>query len=147
MMTHKGYAGVAEIDYDTATIYGRVVGLRDIITFQGETVAEARQAFRDSVDDYLEFCASRGEPPEKPFSGRFLVRIAPTLHRSLVEAASARGLSLNALVERALAAEFTGASAPLPDDDALRAAQKTANSTKAADKARAQARRKSAKAS
>ena len=82
MMTHKGYSGVAEIAYDTGMIYGRVVGLRDVVTFQGETVAEAQQAFRDSVDDYLELCASRSEPPEQPFSGRFLVRITPALHRA-----------------------------------------------------------------
>src|SRR4051812_12514268 len=102
MMTHKGYSGVAEIDFETGMIHGRVVGLRDVITFQGETVAEASKAFRDSVDDYLEFCASRGESPEKPFSGRFLVRMAPSLHRTLVEKAAAMGTSLNALVESTL---------------------------------------------
>jgi predicted HicB family RNase H-like nuclease len=137
MMTHKGYSGVAEIAYDTGMIYGRVVGLRDVITFQGETVAEAQQAFRDSVDDYLEFCASRSEPPEKPFSGRFLVRITPSLHRTLVEAATARGLSLNALVERTLAAEFAGVSATPPDEEIIRAAR-----DKAAAKVMADARRK-----
>lgn len=128
MMTHKGYSGVAEIAYDTGMIYGRVVGLRDVITFQGETVAEAQQTFRDSVDNYLEFCASRNEPPEKPFSGRFLVRISPTLHRALVEAAMSRGLSLNALVERALMAEVAGASARAPDGDAAPAASRRASS-------------------
>ena len=135
MMTHKGYSGVAEIAYDTGMIYGRVVGLRDVITFQGETVTEAQQAFRDSVDDYLEFCASRSEPPEKPFSGRFLVRITPALHRALVEAATARGLSLNALVERTLAAEF--ASGPAPDERAT-----PSPSHEAAGKAMAHAQRR-----
>lgn len=106
MMHYKGYSGVAEIDFDTGMIYGRVVGLRDVITFQGHAVAEAQQAFRDSVDDYLEFCSSRNEPPEKPFSGRFLIRISSDLHRTLVEEAAARGVSLNSLVESTLVGAF-----------------------------------------
>lgn len=105
-MNYKGYTGVLEIDEESGILYGDVVGLRDVITFQGETVPEARQAFQDSVDDYLEFCASRNEPPEKPFSGKFLVRIPSPLHRRLVEEAHARRLSLNALVERTLAEAF-----------------------------------------
>ena len=117
MMTHKGYTGVLQIDEDSGVLYGDVIGLQDIITFQGETVAEARQAFRDSVEDYLEFCASRGEPPEKPFSGRFLVRVPSALHRALVERAAAQGVSLNALAERALTAEV-GPIPPEPDPPA-----------------------------
>src|SRR3954468_10399819 len=106
MMKYKGYTGVLEIDEESGILYGDVVGLRDVITFQGETVPEARQAFQDSVDCFLELCASRNEPPEKPFSGRFLVRISSPLHRRLVEEAQARRLSLNALVERTLAEAF-----------------------------------------
>jgi predicted HicB family RNase H-like nuclease len=108
MMQYKGYSGVAEIAFDTGMIYGRVVGLRDVITFQGHTVAEAEQAFRDSVDDYLDLCASRNEAPEKPFSGKFLLRIEPQLHRALVVEAQRRGVSLNALVESTLNATFPG---------------------------------------
>jgi predicted HicB family RNase H-like nuclease len=108
MMNYKGYVGVAEIAFDTGMIYGRVAGLRDVVTFQGHTVAEAERAFHDSVDDYLELCASRNEAPEKPFSGKFLVRIPPALHRALADAALARGVSLNALVEAALSDAFLG---------------------------------------
>ena len=77
-MKYKGYTGIAEFDDDSGVIFGRVIGLRDVITFQGESVAEVTQAFHDSVDDYLEFCASRGESPDKPFSGQFVLRIAPS---------------------------------------------------------------------
>ncbi len=66
MMTYKGYAGTIEVDTEAEILFGRVVGLHDVITFQGETVAEARKAFQDSVDDYLAFCAERGEAPENP---------------------------------------------------------------------------------
>jgi predicted HicB family RNase H-like nuclease len=106
MMHYKGYAGVLEIDEESGMLYGNVVGLRDMITFQGETVAGATKAFHDSVECYLELCASRNEPPEKPFSGKFLVRISSDLHRTLVEEAQARHVSLNALVEKALSETF-----------------------------------------
>jgi predicted HicB family RNase H-like nuclease len=66
---HRGYIGVLHVDHDASVLRGKVVNTRNTITFQGRTVAEATQAFRDSVEDYLEFCKSLGEPPEKPFSG------------------------------------------------------------------------------
>lgn len=65
-MHYKGYTGEVRIDAETGVIRGRVVTARDLITFQGRTDAEARRAFRDSVNDYLEFCAQRGEEPTKP---------------------------------------------------------------------------------
>ena len=105
-MKYKGYTGVVELDEATGTLFGRVIGLRDTITFQGESVAEVVQAFHDSVDDYLEFCSQRGERPEKPYSGQFLLRIDPQLHRELASTAEARDVSLNALVESALKKAF-----------------------------------------
>jgi predicted HicB family RNase H-like nuclease len=66
---HRGYIGALHADHNAGVLRGKVVNTRDTITFQGKTVAEATQAFRDSVDDYLEFCKSLGEHPEKPFSG------------------------------------------------------------------------------
>jgi predicted HicB family RNase H-like nuclease len=101
-MKYKGYTGIAEFDEDSGVIFGHVIGLRDVITFQGESVTEVTQAFRESVDDYLEFCESRGESPEKPFSGQFVVRIDPATHRALSHAAELEGASLNSLVETIL---------------------------------------------
>ena len=75
-----------------------------MITFQGESVAEVTQAFHDSVDDYLEFCQERGESPEKPYSGQFVLRLSPPLHRELANLAQARSISLNALIEGILEA-------------------------------------------
>jgi predicted HicB family RNase H-like nuclease len=74
-MEHRGYTGVSFVDEESESLYGHVIGLRDVITFQGDSVAELTQSFRDSVDDYLEFCKSLGRSPEKPYSGRFLLRI------------------------------------------------------------------------
>jgi predicted HicB family RNase H-like nuclease len=73
LMSYKGYTGSIEVDTEADILFGRVVGLRDVVTFQGGTVSEARRAFQDSVDDYLAFRAERGEAPEKPASNRFLI--------------------------------------------------------------------------
>jgi predicted HicB family RNase H-like nuclease len=105
-MKHEGYTGVVEFDEESGILSGRVIGLRDVITFQGDSVAEVIQAFHDSVDDYLEFCAERGEEPEKPYSGQFVLRIEPQLHRAISHAAEERGVSLNRLIEENLETAF-----------------------------------------
>jgi predicted HicB family RNase H-like nuclease len=81
-MTYKGYEGRVELDEAAGVFHGEVVNTRDVITFQGRSVDELKQAFQDSVDDYLEFCASRGEVPDKPFSGEFLVGVPPDVQHN-----------------------------------------------------------------
>jgi predicted HicB family RNase H-like nuclease len=66
MLTYKGYTGHCEIDFEAGIIFGRVTGIRAVVTFQGDNVEEAKQAFYDSVDDYLEFCQERGKEPDRP---------------------------------------------------------------------------------
>lgn len=101
-MTYKGYEGLVQFDEEAGLLHGEVINLRDVVTFQGSSVAEVTQAFHDSVDDYLEFCASRGEDPEKPFSGKLLVRIKPDLHRDLNKLARLSHRSVNTLASEAL---------------------------------------------
>ncbi|MGD8363432.1 MAG: type II toxin-antitoxin system HicB family antitoxin, partial [Desulfobacterales bacterium] len=102
MMEYKGYFAKVVFDEEANIFHGEVINLRDVITFEGETVDKLRQAFYESVDDYLEFCAERGEDPEKPFSGRFVVRIEPELHKTIAVEARKRGKSINSLVSEAL---------------------------------------------
>lgn len=83
MMEYKGYIGKVEFDDEANLFHGEVINLRDVITFAGETVQELRHAFEESIEDYLAFCAERGEEPERPFSGTFTVRISPELHRAI----------------------------------------------------------------
>ena len=104
-MKYKGYEGKVEFDEEAGILHGEVINTRDVITFQGSSVRELQKAFKDSVDDYLVFCAARGEDPEKPFSGTSPVRISPDLHRAAVIAARRRGESLNAFVEHAIERE------------------------------------------
>ncbi len=95
-MEYKGYQARVEFDESANVFHGEVLHLRDVITFEATTVDDLWKEFRDSVDDYLDFCATRGEDPERPFSGKFLVRIGPELHRSAAIAAAKRDESLNA---------------------------------------------------
>ena len=102
MMEYKGYIGKVEFDEEAEIIHGEVINTRDVITFQGDSVAEVKKAFHESVDDYLEFCKTRGETPDKPFSGQFVTRIPPDLHRQVNVAAVLAGKSLNAWVAEQL---------------------------------------------
>jgi predicted HicB family RNase H-like nuclease len=103
-MNYKGYTGVTTFDEKAELFHGDVINTRDVITFQGSSVKELKKAFRDSIDDYLTFCAARGEEPEKPFSGKFPVRISPELHAQIAARARTKGKSLNAYVSEVLAA-------------------------------------------
>lgn len=104
-MEYKGYMGRVEYDSGARMFHGEVVGLRDVVTFQGESVEEIEAAFRDSVDDYLEFCEERGEKPDRAFSGKFMVRLDPDLHRKVALRAETEGKSLNQLITEKLRAK------------------------------------------
>src|SRR5688572_15898041 len=102
MLEYKGYVAHVELDPDAGILHGEVLDTRDVITFQAQSVEELKEAFRESVDDYLEFCAERGEEPDKPFSGRLMVRLSPGLHRRLFVRAKEEGKSLNQLIAERL---------------------------------------------
>jgi predicted HicB family RNase H-like nuclease len=103
MMEYKGYLSRIEFDDEANIFHGEVINIRDVITFQGKSVDELRKAFEDSVEDYLAFCAERGEEPDKPFSGRFTVRLSPEQHRKVILAAEKAGKDIEMWVEEALA--------------------------------------------
>lgn len=130
MLEYKGYVGALRVEVEDGVIAGRVLGIRDIVTFEGDNVAEATKAFRDSVDEYLAMCRRRGEEPEKPFSGKFVLRAGPDLHRRLALAAEAAGASLNGFVVGALE-ERLSAGAAVDRDDAPVATRNGAGSGKA----------------
>jgi predicted HicB family RNase H-like nuclease len=79
-----------------------VLDLNDIITFSGNSVQDLKQSFKDSVDAYIEYCEENGEEPEKPFSGKFSVRIDPELHKAISRHASLTGKSINTIVSEAI---------------------------------------------
>lgn len=102
MMEYKGYLSQVEFDSEAEIFHGEVVNIRDVITFQGKSVAELKQAFRDSVEDYLEFCSERGEKPDQPFSGYFTVRLSPAQQRRIIFAAEQSGKRLDNWVAETL---------------------------------------------
>ena len=104
MMEYKGYIGKVEIDEAVGILHGEVINIRDVITFEGTSVAEVQKAFQESVDDYLDFCAQRNESPEKPFSGKFVVRLPAELHRKAYIQARLADKSLNGWVTEILQA-------------------------------------------
>lgn len=104
-MMYKGYEAVVTFDDEADLFHGAVINTRDVITFQGQSVKALRTEFRKSVEDYLEFSKSRGEEPEKPFSGKLVLRLAPDLHRAVALGAKREGRNPNAYIAERLAAE------------------------------------------
>lgn len=94
-MNHRGYS--ARVDYDERDniFVGRVLGLRAVISFHGETVAELRGAFETAIDDFLADCKQQGITPEKPASGKLMLRVPSEVHGAALVAAQAAGKSLN----------------------------------------------------
>jgi len=99
MIDYKGYTGVFEFDPTIDGFHGRVVGLQDVVTFEGRSVEQLRHEMAESIEDYLELCDEAGKEPERPYRGEFLVRTTPEVHRAVATAAEAAGMSLNAWVE------------------------------------------------
>ena len=101
-MTYKGYTARVEYDPRDDIFVGHVLGIEDRITFHGATVATLRRDFRAAIDHYLADCAARGRAPQKPYSGKILLRLAPELHARAAMIAEAQGKSLNQWVAEVL---------------------------------------------
>jgi predicted HicB family RNase H-like nuclease len=102
LMSYKGYQGKIEYDDDAGIFHGIVINTRDVITFEGESVKELRKAIRDAIDEYLDYCSRNGKEPDKPYSGRFLIRVKPELHKMVAMEAEQRGMTMNKFVAEAL---------------------------------------------
>ena len=107
MMEYKGYLGIVEFDAEARIFHGDIINTRDVITFQGTTVKEIEKAFKESIDDYIDWCKEEGVEPEKPYSGKFNIRLSPELHRQIAILSKQRKVSLNTFVEKAIANEIS----------------------------------------
>ena len=94
-MYHKGYTARIEFDERDNIFVGRVLGLRHVISFHGETVSELRNEFKAAIEDFLLDCKEQGVKPEKPASGKLMLRVPPEVHSAAMVAAQASGKSLN----------------------------------------------------
>ena len=101
-MEYKGYLGSVEFSEADGVFFGKVLGIRALLSYEGTTAKELVEDFHGAVDDYLALCAAEGTQPEKAYKGSFNVRVSPELHRQAALYAQAHHLSLNGVVERAL---------------------------------------------
>lgn len=106
MIEYKGYIGEVNFDPVARIFHGEIINTRDVITFQGKTVDELERAFQESIDNYLEWCKADGVSPDKPYSGRFNLRISPELHKEVAITAKIRKMSINKFVEKAIVDEL-----------------------------------------
>ena len=101
-MKYKGYEAIIEFDEDDRLFVGRVINTRDVIAFDGLSVEELEQSFHAVIDEYLADCQALGKEPNKPFSGKFNLRISPDLHMKAATPAALSGISLNSFVEQVI---------------------------------------------
>jgi predicted HicB family RNase H-like nuclease len=108
MMTYQGYAAHIEYSDEDEAFVGHIAGIRDVVGFHGESVNELRAAFIEAVDDYLETCEKLGRAPQKPYSGKILLRVDPGIHARAAAFAEAQGKSLNAWAQEVLQRAVAG---------------------------------------
>ena len=101
-MKYQGYEAIIEYDDDDRIFVGRVINTRDVIAFDGMTVDELEASFKAVIDEYLEDCAAINKDPDKPYSGKFNLRLPPELHRQVAIQAEREGQSLNSYIELVL---------------------------------------------
>ena len=102
VIRYKGFLGSVHFDADDEVFHGKIEGIQDLVTFEGQSVGELKNAFQEAVEDYLALCKEAGKEPIKSYKGSFNVRISPELHVELVMAAKELGITLNELVRTAV---------------------------------------------
>ncbi|SFW69528.1 MULTISPECIES: type II toxin-antitoxin system HicB family antitoxin [Pseudomonas] len=102
VMNYQGYAARIEYSEEDGLFVGHIAGIKDVVGFHGESVQELRAAFEDAVVDYLDTCAKLGRPPQKPYSGKLSLRLAPALHATVAVKAELAHKSINQWVSDVL---------------------------------------------
>lgn len=95
VINYKGYAAAVEFDADDLILTGKIAGINDTIGFHGSTPEELVAAFHEAVDDYVDTCAALGKEPERPYSGKVMLRVDPRVHANVALAAQLSGKSIN----------------------------------------------------
>lgn len=102
VLNYKGFIGLVHFSADDSIFYGKIEGITDLITFEGETVKELTDAFHYMVDEHIKDCEAENIAPEKSYNGSFNVRLTPELHRRIAVSAKMRGITINKYVFEAL---------------------------------------------
>ena len=106
VLTYKGFIGTVGYSSEDHLFYGKIEGIDDLVTFEGETVSELEMAFREMVDQHIADCKAEGKPVEKSYMGVLNIRISPGLHKKAAQSARVRGITLNQLIKQALEKEL-----------------------------------------
>lgn len=101
-LEYKGYNGSVLYSGEDKILHGRIVGIRDVVSYEGETVRALEKNFKSAVDEYLKFCNAEGKTPDTPFKGSFNIRLGPDLHKRAALYAEEHNRKLNAVVHDAL---------------------------------------------
>ncbi len=101
-MEYKGYLGTVEFSEEDCVFFGKVIGIRGLISYEGTSAKQLVENFHQAVEDYLELCEKQNVKPEKVYKGSFNIRISPELHKQIAVCAISKQISLNRLVEDAL---------------------------------------------
>ena len=101
-LSYKGYSARVEFSSEDDSFIGHVAGIRDVVGFHGDTVAELKAAFEEAVNDYLDACEKIGKSPQKPYSGKLMLRLDPEVHAAIATAAELNGKSINQWVAETL---------------------------------------------
>lgn len=104
-MTFKGYAARIEFSADDDCFIGHIAGIRDVVGFHADSVSGLKQAFQESVEDYLQTCEAANKTPQKPYSGKLMLRLPPEIHAAVATAAQLSGKSINQWASETLGRE------------------------------------------
>ncbi len=107
-LQYSGYLGSLDYSLEDGCLYGKILYINDLVTYEAATVPELETAFKESVDDYLETCADIGKDPDKSFKGTFNVRMTPEQHKAAAVEAMLQETTLNDFVSRAVAEKLAG---------------------------------------
>ena len=107
ILKHKNFIGSVHFNAEDEIFYGRIEGINDLVTYEGESVKELKSSFKEAVDDYITICKDNNKPVHKSYKGSFNVRISPSLHRKAVEKAQSLNIPLNKLVQKAIENEVS----------------------------------------
>ena len=102
LLAYKNYNGTVEYSKEDGCLFGKVTGIKSLLSYEGDSVRELEKDFQNVIDEYLRDCEEKGIEPEQPYKGTFNVRISPELHRIVAVYAMEHGKSLNAVVEEAI---------------------------------------------
>ncbi len=106
-LIYKDFIGSVHFNAEDEVFFGKIEGIEDLISFEGQSVSELKNAFEESVDDYISICKENGKDLEKSYKGSFNVRISPEIHKKAKRLAIMKGISLNQLIQKAVEEEVS----------------------------------------